>query len=157
MRFEGEQQVHSIRESDWGALVISAAVAAKDQRQRGVTIIEVMVAAVILVIALIGTSSTYVSGRWQIVNQRYYRAAAQLASQKIEDLKASGYDNIDVGDDEEEISVGSLTYQRRTQTELTAAPSAEVPKPCKKATVTILWSLRGESQHEARLVTYIGP
>jgi Tfp pilus assembly protein PilV len=155
MRFEGEQQVHSIRrKSNRGAEVISAA---GDRRRRGVTIIEVMVAALILVIALIGTSSTYVTGRWQIVNQRYYRAAAQLASQKIEELKANGYDNIDEGEDEEEFSVGGLTYQRRTQTELTAEPSAEVPKPCKKATVTILWSLRGEHQHEARLVTYIGP
>jgi Tfp pilus assembly protein PilV len=116
-----------------------------------------MVAALILVIALIGTSSTYVSGRWQIANQRYYRAAAQLASQKLEELKANGYDNINVGQDDEELTIGGLTYERRTQTVLTAAPSAEVPKPCKKATVTIRWSLRGENQHEARLVTYIGP
>jgi Tfp pilus assembly protein PilV len=115
-----------------------------------------MLAVLILVIALIGTSSTYVTGRQYIVNQRYYRTAAQLASQKLEELKATSYDNINTGEVVEALSVDGLAYQRHTQTELTATPTTEVPKPCKKATVTIVWSLAG-NQHQARLITYIGP
>jgi prepilin-type N-terminal cleavage/methylation domain-containing protein len=134
---------------------MSVTVATKDRR-RGVTLIEVMLAVLILVIALIGTSSTYVTGRQYIVNQRYYRTAAQLASQKLEGLKATGYDLIGDANAVEQLSIDGLTYQRRTQTQLTATPTAEVPKPCKKATVTIVWSLAG-TQHQARLVTYIGP
>ncbi len=134
---------------------MSATAATKDRR-RGVTLIEVMLAVLILAIALIGTSSTYVTGRRFIVDQRYYRAAAQLASQKLEELEASSYDNIGDVNEVEDLSVDGLAYQRRTQTVLTATPTAEVPKPCKKATVTIVWSTAG-CQHQARLVTYIGP
>jgi Tfp pilus assembly protein PilV len=118
--------------------------------------VEVMIAAIILVIALIGTSALFVSGRKQLINQQFYRAAAQLSSQKFEECKAEGYDNLDEGEYEENLSFNGVAYQRRTLTELTAEPSAEIPKPCKRVTVTIRWSIVND-QHEARLVTYIGP
>jgi Tfp pilus assembly protein PilV len=122
----------------------------------GLTLVEVMLAVLILIISLIGTSLTYVSGRRFLVGQQYYRAAVQLASQKLEELKASGYDNINEGEEEEEVSMNGLTYIRHTQIELTADPTAGVPMPCEKATVTIVWTL-GADQHETQLVIYIGP
>jgi type II secretory pathway pseudopilin PulG len=120
------------------------------------TMIEVMIAAVILVIALIGTSASFVAGRKYIMNQQFYRASAQLASQKLEELKAAGYDNVPVGQNEEQVSWNGMMYTRKTQTALISSPSAQTPKPCKKVTVIISWSLAAD-QHEARLVTYIGP
>ncbi|MBN2019842.1 MAG: prepilin-type N-terminal cleavage/methylation domain-containing protein [Sedimentisphaerales bacterium] len=122
----------------------------------GMTMIEVMVAAVILVIALIGTSAMFVSGRKHIMSQQFYRASAQLASQKLEELKATGYDSVPVGQNEEQVSWNGVAYTRQTDVALTASPTAGTPKPCKKITVTISWSLAA-GQHEARLVTYIGP
>ena len=117
-----------------------------------------MLAMLILVIAVIGVSSTYVSGRRELVNQRHYQAAAQLAAQSIEEAKAKGYAGISEGEEREEVSLNGLAYVRNTQTELTATPSTDLPKPCKKVTVTITWSYAGGGdQHEARLVTYIGP
>jgi Tfp pilus assembly protein PilV len=137
---------------------IFTAVTGLDRRRHGTSLVEVMLAILILIIAVIGVASTYVSGRRELVNQRYYQAAAQLAAQSIEELKASDYAAIGEGEEEEELTVNGLTYVRSTKTELTAAPSTELPKPCKKVTVTITWSLvGGEDQHEARLVTYIGP
>jgi Tfp pilus assembly protein PilV len=136
---------------------IFAAIARNNGRRHGTSLVEVMLAILILIIAVIGVSSTYVSGRRELVKQRYYQAAAQLASQSIEELKATGYAGISEGQEEEEFTVNGLTYVRNTQTELTATPSTELPKPCKKVTVTITWSCTGGDQHEARLVTYIGP
>jgi Tfp pilus assembly protein PilV len=139
---------------------MSTAATAQKRRLCGSTLIEVMLAVLILVIALIGTSSTYVLGRRFVVSQRYCQAAAQLAAQKLEQLKAAGYDDpngaLDVGEYEEERTVGTQSYHRHTQIETTAAPTAEVPKPCKKVTVTILWSYVTD-QHKVSLVTYIGP
>jgi hypothetical protein len=116
-----------------------------------------MLAILILTIAFTGISSTYVSGRRFVVCQQYYQTAAQLASEKFEDLKTFSYDDIGVGEEEEEFSVDGQPYLRQTQIELTMDPTAEVPKPCKKVTVTIQWSLYGTDIRQASLVTYIGP
>jgi Tfp pilus assembly protein PilV len=122
----------------------------------GLTLVEVMLAIAILIIALVGTSLMYASGRRFLVGQQHYRMAVQLASQKLEQLKASGYDNIAEGEEEREFLIDGLTYLRHTQVELTADPTADMPMPCKKATVTTVWS-SGADQHETQLVIYIGP
>jgi Tfp pilus assembly protein PilV len=155
--FEGEQKVYSIFRARQDTQTIFAAIAGNGRRRHGTSLVEVMLAVLILVIAVIGVSTTYVSGRRELAKQRHYQAAAQLAAQSIEELKATGYAGIGEGEEEEEFTINDLTYVRNTQTELTATPSTEVPKPCKKVTVTITWSLAEGSQHQARLVTYIGP
>jgi hypothetical protein len=106
---------------------------------------------------MLGISSAFVSGRRFVVDQQYYQVAAQLASQKFENLKSLGYSNIVEGDEQEELEVKGQLYQRLTQIELSAEPSAEIPKPCFKARVTIEWSLNDAQPHQASLVTYIGP
>ena len=135
---------------------ITATFAATGRQHRGMTMIEVMIAAVIVVIVVIGTSVMFVSGRKYIVDQQFYREAAQLASQKLEELKADGYDKVLEGDNTDQLTFNSITYQRQTQIALTSAPSVNVPKPCKKVTVTISWSIV-HANHKAILVTYIGP
>jgi type II secretory pathway pseudopilin PulG len=125
-------------------------------RCRGMTMIEVMIAAVIIVIAVIGTTATFVSGRKFIIDQQYYREAAQLASQKFEELKADGYTKIVEGEHTEHETFNGINYQIETLTEMSSVPSALVPKPCKKVTVTISWTVIRDN-HKAVLVTYIGP
>jgi type II secretory pathway pseudopilin PulG len=156
-KFEGEQQVHLIQKFRSNTQTLTTTFAAKRRRHLGSTLIEVMLAIAILIIALVGTSSTYVAGRRYIVNQRYYQAAAQLASEKLEEVKADGYLGTPVGQEQEELSMDGFTYTRTTQTVLTSAPSASVPQPCKKVTVTIQWAGLVGDQHEAKLITYIGP
>ena len=130
--------------------------AAKKDRFRGMTMIEVMIAAVIIVIAVIGTMLTFVSGRKFIVDQQYYRQAAQIASQKFEELKTDGYNKLVEGDYREQEPFNGIDYEIETAIEPSAAPSASVPKPCKKVTVTISWTIVTD-KHSAILVTYIGP
>jgi type II secretory pathway pseudopilin PulG len=133
------------------------AMTTKNKKRAGSTLVELMLAIVILLIALIGTSTTYVSGRQQIVKQRYYQIAAHFASQKLEDIKATSYLDLDEGQETEELSLSGTIYKRTTEVVLTAAPSASVPLPCKKVTVTIQWAGPAGDRHEAKLVTYIGP
>jgi Tfp pilus assembly protein PilV len=121
------------------------------------TLVEVMVAIVILTIVLIGTSSMYVSGRRQIIKQGQYQEAVHLTSQKLEEIKAIGYFGIAQGEQEEELALRGLTCQRHTKIEPTAAPTAGLPNPCKKVTVTTRWTDTAADQHEVKLVTYIGP
>ena len=145
------------RNSNRGKHSIDAFTTDRHRQRRGISLVEVMLAVLILVIAVIGVSSSFVSGRRFVVSQRQYQVAAQIASQRFEELKTLGYDNIEEGEDEEEISFEGQTYLRQTQIEMTEEPSAEVPKPCKKVTVIIEWSLYGRDRHQANLVTYIGP
>lgn len=123
----------------------------------GSTLIEVMLAIAILIIAVFGTSSMFVTGRKQIVGQEHYRAAANLASQKIEEIKAIAYADVNEMEDDEELEMYGWTYQRHTEIEITATPTAELPKPCKKVTVNIGWTGSAGDAHAVKLVTYLGP
>lgn len=123
----------------------------------GSTLIEVMLAIAILLIALFGTSSSFVTGRGQIVKQQHYRAAAHLASRKIEEIKALAYPDVNEIEEDEELEMYGWTYDRHTEIVLTATPTPALPKPCKKVTVTIGWTGSKGDEHEVKLVTYIGP
>jgi Tfp pilus assembly protein PilE len=123
----------------------------------GSTLVEVIIAVAILILALIGYSSTFVSGRKQILNQRQYQMAVHLTSQRMEEIKAGGYLGATVGEQEEELSLDGLACTRTAVIELTAAPSGPVPQPLKKVTVTTSWTGTAQDPHQIKLVTYIGP
>ena len=106
---------------------------------------------------MFGTSSSFVTGRGQIAKQQHYRAAANLASQKIEEIKALDYPDINEIEYDEELEMYDWTYQRHTEIKLTAEPTAELPKPCKKVTVAIGWTGSAGDAHEVKFVTYVGP
>jgi prepilin-type N-terminal cleavage/methylation domain-containing protein len=122
----------------------------------GFTLIEVMLAVAIIAITVIGTPYAYVLSRRFVVNQRYSRTAVQLAAQKIETLRAAGYDGIAGSIPEEKLTMAGQSYLRRTRVSLTATPTASVPKPCKELSVTVLWS-GGTNQRQVTLAAYIGP
>ena len=113
-----------------------------------VTLIEVMVAVLIVTIVIIGGSLLFVTGRSQINQQKQYRAATYLAAQKLEELKAGNYGAITVGDTEESLSLEDLSYSRSTHTEDAGS--------YKEVTVTVSWGLTG-NEHNVSLVTSIAP
>lgn len=125
--------------------------------RRGSTLIETLIASIILILALMGYSSSYVSARKQIANQRIYQMAVHLSSQKLEEIRAKEYDNINIGRQEEPLFVDITTYTRITLVELSAEATAKLKQPCKKVTVTTQWLGKVGEQHEVTLVTYIGP
>ena len=149
--------MHSIQNSRMNSQTIPKLIKAKRTRCTGSALIEVIIAASILILALIGYSSSFVSGRKQILKQRQYQMAVHLTTQRIEEIKAGGYLGAIVGEEEQQLYLGELTCTRTTQIELTAEPSVPTPQPLKKVTVTTSWTGLAQDPHEIKLVTYIGP
>lgn len=116
--------------------------------RKGTSLIEVMLAISVLAIVVLGTAffSFYTSGRINIGKQQ--RAALQLASQKLEQLRADNEIGIDITDGEtsEEVSSGDLFYTRTTVIEDDGL--------CKEVNVTVRWSQMGK-EREISLVSLI--
>jgi Tfp pilus assembly protein PilV len=112
-----------------------------------VTLIEVMLAVLIVTIVIIGGSLLFVTGRNQINIRKHYRAATYLAAQKLEELKAGSYGAIVVGDTQESVSLENESYNRSIHTEDTGS--------YKEVTVTVTWG--PSNQYSVDLVTCIAP
>jgi Tfp pilus assembly protein PilV len=125
-------------------------------RRKGVTYLEVIAATAILIMALLGGSSMYAMGRKQLIIQQRCQAAIHLATAHLEEMRAIGYDGLDLGEQEEEMTLSGQTYERRTYTQLTSEPTADIPKPCKQITVFIGWTHMSQP-HLISISTYVGP
>jgi prepilin-type N-terminal cleavage/methylation domain-containing protein len=113
------------------------------------SLIEVMAAILIVTIVIAGGSFLFVTGRSQVNLQKHYRVATQLATQKLEELKAGSYDAIVLGDTEDPpISLEDLSYNRSIHT-------ADVGL-YKEVTVTVSW-LQGNNSRNVSMVTCIAP
>jgi len=99
--------------------------------KKGTSLVEVMVAALILAIVMLGGSFFYVASTNQINLREQYRAASRLAGQKLEELKAGNYDAIATGEVTESISLENSTYSRSAVTEDLGS--------YKKVVVTVNW------------------
>jgi len=116
--------------------------------KKGTSLVEVMVAALILAIVMLGGSFFYVASTNQINLREQYRAASRLAGQKLEELKAGNYDAIATGEVTESISLENSTYSRSAVTEDLGS--------YKKVVVTVNWGPVG-MERNVSLVTLIAP
>ena len=121
----------------------------KTQRpKRGTSLIEVMLAISILAIVVLGTAffSFYTSGQIRLGKQQ--RAALQLASQKLEQLRADNKMGIEipVAESSEEISSGDTSYTRTTTVENSGL--------CKEVTVTVRWTQTGRDREISLVSLY---
>jgi type II secretory pathway pseudopilin PulG len=115
------------------------------------TLVEVMAAILIVIIVIAGSSFLFVAGRGQVALQKQYRAAAQLASQKLEELKAGSYASIAAGTTTySPVPLEGLSYSRSVNTVVNANPLY------KEVTVTISW-LQGNNSRNVSMVTCIAP
>ena len=116
--------------------------------KKGTSFIEVMIAVLIFATAILGGYFLCFYSRSLINVQERYRAAAHLAAQKLEELKAGNYYSIVAGETEEGLSSGGLSFTRRTAAEDTGL--------YKKVTVTVHWPQMGKD-HNVSLVTFVAP
>jgi len=116
--------------------------------KKGTSLIEVMVAVVICAIVMLGGSSLFVHGRSQIDLQKNARVAVQLAAQKLEELKAGSYNDIEEGQTEECISLEDSSFTRTVDTEDTGK--------YKKVRVAVSWK-QASKDHAVGLATIIAP
>lgn len=68
-------------------------------REDGVTLLEMLIAGAVLAIAVIGVALLFSWGQTFVVAQGDDRIAIYLAQQKIESLRTSGFDALQVGDE----------------------------------------------------------
>ncbi len=114
------------------------------------TLVEVMAAILIVTIVIAGGSFLFVMGKGQISIQKRYRAATQLAAQKVEELKAADYSAILEGTTQyPAVTLDGVSYNRNLET-------VKFGSSYKKVTVTVSWGPTG-NQRNVNLVTYIAP
>ena len=116
--------------------------------EKGTSLVEVMVAILVLALVILGGFFLFSYGRGQIDVQKNYRVAVQLAAQKLEELKAGNYNDIEEGETQEYLSLGNLSCGRSIATENVGL--------CKKVEVSVSWQQMNK-QHNVSLATFIGP
>jgi prepilin-type N-terminal cleavage/methylation domain-containing protein len=116
--------------------------------KKGVSLVEIMIAVIISTIVMLGGSFFFVSSTNQINLRRQYRVASQLASQKIEELKAVDYDTVAIGVVEDSVTLKNSSYSRSVLVQDLGS--------YKEITVNINWGPAGQ-MHDVSLVTLIAP
>ncbi len=116
--------------------------------KKGTSLVEVMAAALILAIVMLGGSFFYVASTNQINLQEQHRAASRLAGQKLEELKAGSYSDITTSETKESLFLEDSSYSRSIVTEDLGL--------YKKVVVTVNWGPVG-MERNVSLVTLIAP
>ena len=109
--------------------------------RRGISLIEIMLAISILVIIVLGGASLFAYGAGQISQSKHSRVAIELASQKIEMLRADNNISIEIPDGEtvETIPVGDVSYEQTTETQDLGS--------YKQVEVTVRWTQMGKQRN----------
>lgn len=109
---------------------------------KGMTLVEVMLAILVLTIVVMGGSFLYVCGSGHITLSKNYRVATELAAQKLEDFRADNAFNIDIPDDvpdDPPITLGGVTFTRSTIVTPPADPN--YAGSFKNVKVTVQWGV----------------
>ena len=117
--------------------------------EKGISLIEVMLAISILVIIVLGGTTLFAYGAGQISQSKHSRVAVQLASQKLERLRADNNISIDIPDGEtiENIALGDVSYNQTTVTEDWGS--------YKKVEVTVRWTQMGNQRNVNMATLYV--
>ncbi|MFW6457083.1 MAG: type IV pilus modification PilV family protein [Planctomycetota bacterium] len=111
---------------------------------RHFSLVEVIVASVILLITVVGIPSFYFANRRNLRRSHLKRLATWQATYKMEELKAQGYDGINT--DSDTVELDNVTADRNWVVE-----PCDGELDCKKVTVIVSW---GEN-NSTSLVTII--
>jgi len=126
----------------------------KSKMRKGITLVEVMLAVLVFVVAVLGTSYAFAFGRGEIKRQEQQRIAVLLAGQGLDELKATEYDEIKQGETIKAVTLSEqdngLTYFRTIQV------ADEEDESFKTVTATVRWGLTGV-EHSLALTTIIAP
>ena len=122
---------------------------AVNKSQKGISLVEVMMAVSILVIFVLGSASLFAYGADQINQAKQSRVAVQLVNQKLEQLRADNNVSIEIPDGEttEDISLGAVSYQRMTVIEDLGS--------YKKGEVTVSWTQMGKDRSVNMVTLYV--
>lgn len=85
-------------------------VAGKAIPLRGMTLVEVMIAVLILFVVVWGTIAFVTAGRVRAVHSGQRRAAAQLAAERLEIARGEGYSGVQAGTGEVTLDATEYTW-----------------------------------------------
>jgi type II secretory pathway pseudopilin PulG len=117
--------------------------------RKGISLIEVMLAISILVIIVLGGASLFTYGAGQISQSKHSRVAVELASQKLERLRADNNISIEIPDGKtiESIPLGDVSYEQTTVTEDLGT--------FKKVEVSVRWMQMGKQRNVNMATLYV--
>jgi type IV pilus assembly protein PilV len=114
------------------------------QQNKAFSMIELLVAIVLLAISLLGVAGLLTSGLFTNSDSRNYTTAATLAERQLEQLKQQGFTNLTAGSYQNSQTIDSTTF-------VTNYTITDLNSNLKKLYVTVGW--RGKSLSAS---TYIG-
>lgn len=112
--------------------------AINNKKQRGFTLIEVMLAVFVVSITALIFAATFPTSQISHMKAAYMSYATSLAEQKVEEFKAAGYANIQLGSQEQAITIPPNGTQSITGTQ--TVNITQYATDIKKIEVTITWS-----------------
>jgi prepilin-type N-terminal cleavage/methylation domain-containing protein len=124
--------------------------------QRGVSLIELMMALVVLSLGLLAVSQIFPAGTRGQVRDRLYSSGNYYAQEKLEELQAKTWSDPELTPGRHPAgsavdSLGTLkTWRRFHEVEAMASPLDNL----RKATVTVFWTNLGDTQ-TVRVSTYV--
>jgi len=120
--------------------------------KKGTSLVEVMVAVLVFAIVVLACPFLFAFGRGEIKRQEHHRIAIELAAQKLEELRACNYNDIEQGDSNSVLSLNEndLSYSRTTEI------VTENGGSCKRVNVTVRWGPTG-TEHSVILTTIVAP
>jgi len=129
--------------------------------EKGLTLIEVLVSAVVLVIVILGGMQFFIFGSARINREGHRRAALELAQQKIEELLASNYGEV-VSGSETGLPLDGIDCNRSTEVTYVDDPADALgtddddPQDYKRVSVIVSWNETGRL-NTVILETWITP
>ena len=125
--------------------------------KNGFSLVEMLVALFIIALVILGGGMFFFQSRVYTVREARRRAAVLVASGKLEELKATNYD--DIGSTTEEVDVDNLSKDSTPAptmiTVVEYVPDGDNPEAYKKVKVTVSWSDRPSDT--VSLTTLIAP
>ena len=121
----------------------SPPIKSRSAREGGLTLIEVMVAIVVLAVAVIGAAAFLAAGSRTVARASQQRTAAQVAHMKLEAARAGGYPALANSNGTE--TVDGIVYTWGIVVATTLADPADAGSAYKRMTATVDWPTSGDN------------
>lgn len=126
-------------EMDWVRMFGKARPISRRVHDGGLTLIEVMVAILVLAAVVIGAAAFFSTGRGVVEQAAQRRTAAQVAKERNELARAGGYDALSSGSDD--VTLDGVTYTWTLTVTAVRADPADSGSTYKQMSMVVDWPM----------------